>query len=383
MKCLLDKDVLTIYLEGELNSANADAREKEILADVEGKTFTRLVLDFSLLSYISSAGLRVVLKLKQKFGDVVINEASLEVYDVLSMTGFTNIMEVNKALNRISLEGAEVIGSGYFSTVYRINKDTIIKVFNRVSDSKQIERELKLSKEAFVLGIPTAISFDVVKVEDKLGVRFEMLDCESLSQAFARRPDQYNALLDKYVGLLKKINTTECLDPEIPDIKQHFIQKLEKIRPLLEDKYYKKAKGMLEGIPDVDTLVHGDCHFKNIMLQQDELLLIDMDTLSRGHPIFELAAIRAPYVSFEEDDPGNSERFLGMPAEFVSKLYYDVLPKYFGKEDKTIADKIEIVTAIHMLWWNEVNSPEVSARRDGNRKRLVALLDRYDDLNIG
>ena len=58
MKCLLDKDVLTIYLEGELNSANADAREKEILADVEGKTFTRLVLDFSLLSYISSAGLR-------------------------------------------------------------------------------------------------------------------------------------------------------------------------------------------------------------------------------------------------------------------------------------------------------------------------------------
>ena len=217
MKCLLDKDVLTIYLEGELNSANADAREKEILADVEGKTFTRLVLDFSLLSYISSAGLRVVLKLKQKFGDVVINEASLEVYDVLSMTGFTNIMEVNKALNRISLDGAEVIGSGYFSTVYRINKDTIIKVFNRVSDSKQIERELKLSKEAFVLGIPTAISFDVVKVEDKLGVRFEMLDCESLSQAFARRPDQYNALLDKYVGLLKKINTTECLDPEIPE----------------------------------------------------------------------------------------------------------------------------------------------------------------------
>ena len=76
-----------------------------------------------------------------------------------------------------------MIGNGFFSTVYRIDKDTIIKVFNRVSDPEQIERELKLAKQAFILGIPTAISFDIVRVDDKLGVRFEMLDCMSLRDA--------------------------------------------------------------------------------------------------------------------------------------------------------------------------------------------------------
>ena len=117
-----------------------------------------------------------MLKLKQQYPNFSIVETSLEVYDIFSMTGFANIMNIKKGLKRVYLSGAEVVGDGYYSTVYRVDKDTIIKVFNRVSDQEQIERELKLAKEAFILGIPTAISFDIVRVDDgKLGVRFEML----------------------------------------------------------------------------------------------------------------------------------------------------------------------------------------------------------------
>ena len=82
-----------------------------------------------------------------------------------------------------------------------------MKVFKRTSDAGQIERELKLAKEAFVAGVPTAISFDIVKVGDHLGVRFEMLDCISLKNAFVQQPEQYDALLNRYVDLLKKINS--------------------------------------------------------------------------------------------------------------------------------------------------------------------------------
>lgn len=382
MKCKLENGIMTLYFSGELNSSNADSVEKEI-EEITGKEkFEKLVLDFSSLNYVSSAGLRIILKLKQKYNETKIVEASLEVYDVLSMTGFINIMEVNKALKQVDISNAQVIGTGFFSTVYRINQDTIIKVFNRTSDTEQIERELKLAKQAFVLGIPTAISFDIVKAGDKLGVRFEMLDSVSLKSAFLEHPEKYDELLNKYVGLLKKINTTESFDPEIRDIKQTYIKRLDTIKEELGDKYYQKAKKVLESLPNCSTFVHGDCHFKNIMMQGDELLLIDMDTLAKGNPIFELALIRAPYVAFEEDDPGNAERFMGVKSEFLKKLFDDILNKYLKNPTPEAKEKIALLCYIHMVWWNKVNTPENTARLNGCRSRLYALLDKYDNLDI-
>ena len=384
MRNTLENEILTLYFGGEINSYNADNIEKEINETIGRQNFKKLVLDFSSVSYISSAGLRIMLKLKQKYGDVSIVETSLEVYDIFSMTGFTNIMNIKKGLKRVFLSGAEVIGDGYYSTVYRINKDTIIKVFNRVSDSEQIERELKLAKEAFILGIPTAISFDIVKVDDdKLGVRFEMLDCESLKNMVVKYPERMTEFLDKYAALLKKMNTTECLDPNIPDMKAHYLRKLEKIKPWLPDDVNEKLAKMFNAIPERKTLIHGDCHFKNIMVQKDELLLIDMDTLSVGYPIFELAALYAPYVAFNEDEPGNSMRFFGIKDEDAAKLYNALIVRYFGKDDQAIRDKIKIVGYVHMIRWTTNNDPDNKKRIDGCRERLLKLLENYDDLDIG
>ena len=383
MEYKLEKDVLTIYIEGELNSVNSESVGEEIDKIIQDKTFKSLVLDFDRVSYISSAGLRIILKLKQRYDDFSVINASLEVYDVFQMTGFTSMMSIKKALRKIDLTGAEIIGDGFFSTVYRLNKDTIVKVFNRTSDSEQIERELRLAKEAFVLGVPTAISFDVVKVGDKMGVCFEMLDCMSLKNALLSQKGKYKEYVEKYASLLKKINTTECFNPLIPDIKEKSLNKIEAIKPYLEEKYYLKAKALMESIPERKTFVHGDCHFKNIMVQGDDLLLIDMDTLSVGHPIFELAAIYAPYCAFNEDDPGNSERFFGITDEEGKKLYNDTLNYYFGKDDPVIKDKIKLVGYIHMVWWNRTNEPNNNVRLEGCRSRLYALLDKIDDLDIG
>lgn len=383
MEYKLEKDVLTISIEGELNSVNSESVGEEIDKIIGDKTFKSLVLDFDKVSYISSAGLRIILKLKQRYDDFSVINASLEVYDVFQMTGFTSMMSIKKALRKIDLTGAEIIGDGFFSTVYRLNKDTIVKVFNRTSDPEQIERELRLAKEAFVLGVPTAISFDVVKVGDKMGVCFEMLDCMSLKTALLTEKSKYNEYLEKYAALLKKINTTECFNPMIPDIKEKSLKKVEAIKPYLEEKYYLKAKALMESIPERKTFVHGDCHFKNIMVQGDDLLLIDMDTLSVGHPIFELAAIYAPYCAFNEDDPGNSEKFFGISDEEGRKLYNETINLYFGKDDPVIKDKIKVVAYIHMVWWNRVNEPNNNVRLEGCRSRLYALLDKIDDLDIG
>ena len=380
MKYELRNEELIISFEGELNSYNAESTEQEAEGIIQKNSFNKLTFDFSELTYISSAGLRVILKFKQKYDSCNIIEACLEVYDVFEMTGFTNIMKIKKALKRIDVSNSKVIGEGFFSTVYRIDKDTIIKVFNRVSDQDQIERELRLAKQAFVLGIPTAISFDIVRVDDKLGVRFEMLDCESLRDKFRNEPEQYEVLVDRYTNLLKKINGTDVMTTILPDCKQAWLKKIEDSKEFYDEKTTAKLLELVNTIPERNTFVHGDCHFKNIMVQGDDFLLIDMDTLSKGHPMFELAAIYCTYIAFNENDPGNSERFLGVPDAFAKKLYDDIIARYYG-DDKSIYDKIRVLSYIHMVWWTKVNHGK-EAHLTGCRANLLELIKDINDLVV-
>ena len=382
MKNILKNNKLILYFGGDINSSNVAKVEEEANKELEGKTFTSLELDFEEVKYISSAGLRMILKLKQKYGDVAVTNVTLEVYDVFQMTGFTDILTVNKALRKIDISKATLIGEGYFSLVYRIDKDTIIKVYKNSSHPDDIKRELNLAKQAFVLGIPTAISFDIVRVGDKLGVVFEMLDSVSLRDLFRDYPDRYKELIVKYTDLLKKINSTEPTDNSLPNTKDLWLEKVEVCKPYLTKEQYQKCHDLIMTIPEKNTFVHGDCHFKNIMTQGDELFLIDMDTLSKGHHIFELAAIYAPYIAFEEDDPGNNERFLGVPSELVHKIYDDVLEHYFSKLTEEIKIKIKIVAYIHMIYWNRVNEPNNNVRLEGCKGRLIPLLDQVKDLVI-
>lgn len=174
------------------------------------------------------------------------------------------------------------------------------------------------------------------------------------------------------------------MDNELPDTKNAWLEKLNLVKPYFEADQFNKLEKLIEGIKDRNTFVHGDCHFKNIMVQKDELILIDMDTLSHGHPIFELAAIYCPYVAFEEDEPGNVEKFLGVKYDFSSKLFNDIVTRYIGKNNEEIFDKIKIVAYLHMMWWTLVNQKDNSKRFNGCKERLLKLLDKnYKNLDIG
>ena len=59
----------------------------------------------------------------------------------------------------ISVEGCKCIGKGAKGTVYRYDDELIVKVYNEKNTYKDVEREIALTKTAFVMGLPTAISF--------------------------------------------------------------------------------------------------------------------------------------------------------------------------------------------------------------------------------
>ena len=116
---------LILALSGRIDSANASDAEAQIRAEAEGFS-GELVLDADALEYITSAGLRVVLRLKKLNGTTKIINVSSDVYEIFDMTGFTEMMDISKAYRKLSVEGCEVIGEGANGKVYRSDADTIV-----------------------------------------------------------------------------------------------------------------------------------------------------------------------------------------------------------------------------------------------------------------
>ena len=110
MKTTLIDKTLTIYLEGRIDTNNAGKIEQEILAAVEANPGADLVIDAEKLKYISSAGLRVLMKLRKRSEKKlpVINVSS-EVYEIFETTGFTDLLDVRKALRKLTVDGCEII----------------------------------------------------------------------------------------------------------------------------------------------------------------------------------------------------------------------------------------------------------------------------------
>ena len=388
MNHVIENGVLKVFLSGHIDSSNAPATESEIFAIRDEQPHEAMILDLRELSYISSAGLRIVLRLRKAEPELKLTNVSPEVYEIFSMTGFTEMMPVEKAYRNISIEGCEAIGRGANGTVYRIDKDTVVKVYNNPDCLADVQRERELARKAFVLGIPTAIPYDVVRVGEQFGSVFELLNSKSFSKLIAANPEKIDQYVDLFVDLLHKLHSTHIKPGEMPNMKALALEWAEIVREQLPEAYGKKLYDLVNAVPDTDTLLHGDYHTNNIVMQNDEVLIIDMDTLCVGHPIFELASIYLAFVGFGELDPTIVEAFLKLPYATTRLFWQKALRRYLGTLDEAVVRSVEekaMVISYTRLMRRTIRRNGLHTE-DGRKiidlcaRRLVELLDRLDSL---
>ena len=342
LKLAKEGNGLRIVLSGNVDSANAPAIEKELMGFLAAEGADAAVIDCEALHYISSAGLRVILRLKKTVADTKVINVSPEVYEIFDMTGFTEMLEVQKAYRVISVEGCEVIGRGANGEVYRIDPETIVKVYLNPDALPEIQRERELARTAFVLGIPTAIPYDVVRIAGGgYGSVFELLNATSFAHLLARGEMGVEEIAARSVDLLKLIHGTAVKKDSVPDMKAVALHWADELDGFLEPELLTKLRGLIEAVPDDDHMLHGDYHVKNVMFQNGESLLIDMDTICHGHPIFELGSMFNAYVGFLETDHDIAQRFLGIPFETATALWDRELHLYLDGADEAKVREVE------------------------------------------
>ena len=397
---------MTIHVENEggrillsLNGRLDTATSLQASADIERllaqeQPITSLTLNAAQLEYISSSGLRILLSLAKRYHDFRMTEVQPDVYSILETTGFTKIMNVEKGLRHISVEGCEIIGRGGVGVVYRIDDDTIIKVFREGTTMDEVKHEIDMSKEAFVLGMPTAISFDIVHVGRQWGLVYELLRADTLSACIKREPERIDEFARLYADLFRQLHSIEVpADSHIPSAIEH---EREAVRHLVRYFPQEDVDLMLQiinSIPNANRLLHLDLQTKNAMVQNQELMLIDMGEVGSGHPILDLSHAYSAMVTLV----GDHEQIIGLPRNYAIEVWNRAIRYYFeGESEATIAHRIAQIAAVSCVrnfsWLSLSDSfPEevvnqckaLFAERIRNRRdELLAICETLNDWTL-
>lgn len=381
------KGCFAIALDGNISSVNAAEVEAAILQLLEGEHFDELILDADNLQYISSAGLRVLLRLMKAGRKLRMVNVSSEVYEILEVTGFSEIMSVEKAFRKVSIEGCEMIGQGSNGIVYRLDPETIVKVYRNNNALPEMQREREISRKAFVLGIPTAIPYDVVRVGDKFGTVFELLNAKSITKLILAEPGNIDKYIAVFTDIMKLIHSTAVKPGDLPSMKEIALDWADYLKGHIPAQQQKKLYAMIEAVPEHPYMLHGDYHSNNVMLQNGEPLMIDMDTLCVGHPVFELASTFNAYVGFSELDPDVIRRFMKLDAETGRTVWNKLLPLYLNSDDETyirsVAEKAMVIGYTRLLrrtLRREADTEQGQKSIAHYKARLAELLERVDTL---
>lgn len=326
--------IVEILLPVKIDSKNCFEVEQDIFSQIsKAEDFSHLYLNADQLEYISSVGLRMLLKLSKQYKEIHLINVGPVPYEVFDITGFTGFMDIRRRIRSVSVSGCPVIGVGSNSVVYKLDEEKVLKLYNSGTMPELVQKESDAAHNAFILGFPTAIPYEIVKEESTgiHGIVFELVVQGSLSDAIKADYTNFAVYAEKFANLVTTINRIEDENDKFPRITTLYHVFLDELP--INAEYKKKLHDFLNLIPERNTMIHGDLHPKNIVIYEDEFLTIDMPQISHGHPLFELLSVYHNLIYCPQLDLHIAERFFGCNKEDSKKLWDEVLKHCLGTED--------------------------------------------------
>ena len=348
MKTRVEGDQFYVELAGKVNSANAAEVEAQLNEVVEAAGGSEIVVDASELEYISSAGLRVLLKLRRRQGSLKIVETSPDVYEIFEVTGFTELLDVEKRLRFIPTDGCELIGRGGNGAVYRLDSETIVKAYYSMTETlEKIQASRRSAQKLLALGIPVAIAFDVVRVEGGYGLVYELLDCKTVGELIHEDPTCIDRWAREAAELLKQLHATEVPAGTFPDARDSGHRWVNVAQEVLDEETQERLHRMYDAMPAKNTLVHGDYHVGNMMVQGDEIVLIDTDDVAQGDPIIDMAGMELTFGFISTDEMAMAT--LGATVDELGRYYDAFLKQYYGTDDEALLQRYAYQRKLHSM----------------------------------
>ena len=240
----------------------------------------------------------------------------------------------------VSVDGCSIIGHGAKGDVYRYDDELVIKVYNENNTYEDVEREIALSRKAFVMGLPTAISFGIVAVGKRYGAMFELLDSDSISKHIATNIARVNYFAKVMADVAHTIHDTQTEEDVFPDAADTLRSWVREGLGYIDEELAGRLLSLIDALPVYKNMVHGDFHTGNVLMVDSEPLLIDLDRLSTGPAILDISTLYMSYVANGEDDPEAVKSFMGFSYETALAFYDGFMKEYYRDEDPSTIDAV-------------------------------------------
>jgi uncharacterized protein (TIGR02172 family) len=341
-----DGQTLTIKTCPRIDISNIDEISREFDDALSRHTFYGLVIDAGELEYISSMGLRKMLEIRKHYENFRIVNVNDSVYGTFEITGFTDIIQIEQAYRSISVEGCPVIGKGACGTVYKLDEERIVKVFVPGYPYEKILLERDNARKAFTHGIDTAIPFNIVRVGENYGLIYEIIHARTLKELMEQNRNQIPHYMKIYANYIHNMHSTGYCEGEYPDLKKSWMTKIDDLEGILNPEEKEIVKKVIGALPDRLTFVHGDINFGNLMIDDSKTVMIDMEDVKLGHPVYDLAflyyMLKLMPVLLPEDVYQSMIGFSKDEAEILWTSFADV---YF--EIKCESERRDLEEQIH------------------------------------
>ena len=344
-----DENRIFVKIEGRITAANAGQFDQSIRQLISDKPDKSLVLNFEKVDYISSAGLRVILKLyRERQKTLSIINVSDSVGEIFNATGFSDLFFVQKTLDKYRIDGCKKITSAPNGDIYRLNDEMLAKVFHRDVPFTLVKREQQFFHKIVFAGLPTVVPYDTFKTDDNLyGIIYDMPESETLTQTIADDPGCFNEMITKFVELLQQIHSTTGEDIGFPYTKDLYFSYLDGCTGWYTDAELNKLRNLVKSIPERETLVYGNYHPDNILVKDGSLFLIDLSDMSVGHPVFDFLTLVAEPFDTGILDERHTEYHKKMMKEMVQKGRKKLIDQFF--KDRSESDLERIYVQIKLL----------------------------------
>ena len=296
-----------------------------------------------------------------------------------------------KKYKEVSIDGCKQIGHGAKGDVYRYDDELIIKVFNHNNTYSDVEREIAQSRRAFILGIPTAISFGIVDVGNRYGAMYELLDSETFSAHIAKSPSRVDVYANMMADLARTIHGISVTEEDgFPPVTERLHRYIKRGIALEDSALADACMKLVDELSARNTLLHGDFHTGNVFLQKGAPILIDLDRLSTGHPIVEISDLYYYYVVLGEDDPAVVSDFMGFSYETACRFFERFLRSYLETEDENklrdVRDKASLLCYVRLIHkHHKKGEPSEQGKAIISRclDKLAGYVKRFDTLVSG
>jgi len=233
-----------------------------------------------------------------------------------------------------------------------------------------VEREARVGRVVYELGLPVAAVRDIIELDGRYGIVFERTDSgRTMLQEFASKPWRLDSLIRVFAELHVEMHRHSV--PELPSLRESLADRIRGIIDVPNDlrEFAERAKvaalAALDQLPEDDKLCHGGFHPDNIIMSRRGPVIIDWSDAARGSPAADVARTRL-LISIGTPVEG---RISGWLVKLARKRALSIYLKLYSKSSAILPKSID-------AWQLPVALTRIAEDIPGERDQLITLISR-------